>query len=496
MKTYQIKTSALTNLTPDERYFIYNGMDAALTLEVFEKLSAEAPEYSKVPYQLELALQAPAVEMMLRGILVDKVALAELSYTLGNKKAKLEKQLNQLASAVWGAGLNPRSPAQLKKFFYQFWKLPKQYKFDKGVKKLSTDRAALEKLNVYQEVRPFISHINATRDATKQLGVLRTPLQAGRMRSAFNIGGTETGRWSSSGGAYGGGTNIQNITKALRHLFRSDPGYKLAYIDLEQAESRMVGGLVYAATGDTSYIDACESGDLHTFVTKLIWPGLTWGDDDREIADQLFYLHYSYRDMAKRGGHGTNYYGKPPTMAKHLKVPVGLVEHFQSEYFKAFPGIPRWHKLVAQELQTTGFLQTPFSRGRHFFGRLTDEATLRKAIAFLPQSSIADYLNTGMLRVWKQFPEVQLLAQEHDAILVQYPKDLESELIPKIEQTLMFPVQFKDRELIIPVESCVGWNWGNHDKEANPNGLVKWRGCDAREETIIEETPFLDRRIL
>jgi hypothetical protein len=54
--------------------------------------------------------------------------------------------------------------------------------------------------------------------------------------------------------------------------------------------------------------------------------------------------------MAKRGGHGTNYYGKPLTMAKHLKVPTKIMEDFQDAYLPAF-GLSKWHAWVAQQLQ-------------------------------------------------------------------------------------------------------------------------------------------------
>ena len=74
----------------------------------------------------------------------------------------------------------------------------------------------------------------------------------------------------------------------------------------------------------------------------------------RAIAKQIFWrgaVEYSYRDMSKRGGHGTNYFGTPYTMSQHLKVRVAVMEHFQRQYFTAFPEIPEWHTWVAQQLQ-------------------------------------------------------------------------------------------------------------------------------------------------
>jgi DNA polymerase I-like protein with 3'-5' exonuclease and polymerase domains len=65
-------------------------------------------------------------------------------------------------------------------------------------------------------------------------------------------------------------------------------------------------------------------------------------------------------------------------------------------------------------------------RRRQFYGRTGDEATIREAVAFEPQSVIADTLNQAMLRLWRKGPAIggiQLLAQIHDAILLQVPDD-------------------------------------------------------------------------
>ena len=91
--------------------------------------------------------------------------------------------------------------------------------------------------------------------------------------------------------------------------------------------------------------------------------------------------------MGKRGGHATNYYGKAITVARHLQVPVNLIEKFQNAYLGAFPGIPRWWTAIQQQLQEKGWIETPFGRVRQFFGRRHDDATLREAIAFNPQST-------------------------------------------------------------------------------------------------------------
>ena len=317
------------------------------------------------------------------------------------------------------------------------------------------------------------------------------------MRTSYNIAGTTTGRFSSSLSDFGTGTNLQNIEERLRRPFVADPGFKFAYIDLEQAESRLVGAIEWNLFGDGRYLDACESGDLHTSVCRLAWDNLAWsaGNDlkaDREIAEQPFYRQHSYRHMAKVLGHGTNYHGKPFTMAKHTKLAAGDISEFQTKYFRAFPAHQRWHAAVASELIQTGNLVTITGRRRWFFGRRNDDATVREAIAYGPQGAVGDILNQGMLRVW-HLNICQLLLQIHDAILVQYPENEEDKILPQLLETIKVPIQLENkRTLIIPSEAQVGWNWAKFDKN-NPDGLQKFRGHDDRKRTPSTQASKLDQ---
>lgn len=469
---------------------IYNGLDCCVTAEVFGEISSLLPAHpqAQIIYDFERALQAPVLEMMQRGFRVDQYERRKGIEFLRGQLAVLDEQLQAMAYAIWDKPLNPNSPKQLIDFFYHKMRLPEQFKFDKGVRKISTNRDALEKLELYFYARPIVATILEMRNISKKLSVLETEIDPdGRMRTSYNIAGTETGRWSSSANAFGTGTNLQNITAELRKIFIADPGYKLIGIDLEQAESREVGWLCGILFDDWTYLDACYSGDLHTLTCKLIWRDLPWTGEpkaDRAIAEQIFYRNYSYRDMSKRGGHGSNYYGTPPTMARHLKVPPKLMEDFQHNYFETFPGIRRWHRWVAQQIQTTQVLTTPFGRQRHFFGRPNDDTTLREAIAFSPQSSTGDRMNLGLYRIWRDMRSnsIQLIAQVHDAVYFQFPEGKvdEQEAVEQALKLIRVDIEHKGRTLIVPGEAKSGWNWGNYDEKLNPDGLKKCKGKDTR----------------
>jgi DNA polymerase-1 len=483
------------NLAPSEgSRQVYNGLDCCITSEVLGVLQQQFNQ-SPIIYDFERALQAPALEMMLRGFRVDNIKRLDMIGSLQLRLSKLQNILDRYAYAVWDKPLNPNSPKQLIDFFYHKMKLPEQFSHKKGQTKLSTDREALEALELYFYARPIVACILAIRDLKKQLSVLETEIDSDmRMRTSYNIAGTETGRWSSSSSAYGVGTNLQNIARDLRIIFVSDPGMKLYGIDLEQAESREVGWLSGTILGDWSYLDACLSSDLHTTVARMAYPNLAWTGDakkDRVIAEQIVYRTYSYRDLSKKLGHGSNYYGKPATMARHAKIPVKDAEFFQSNYFAGFPGIPKWHRWTAQQIQTTHQIETVFGRRRHFFGRPNDDATLREAIAFAPQGATGDRMNLGLWRLWKHMgKEIQLLGQVHDAVYFQAPdrgSEYEADVIKRALALIEIPMTDpkSGRTYTVPGEAKTGWNWGDFNDDAkrgplNPEGLKKFKGSDTR----------------
>jgi DNA polymerase I-like protein with 3'-5' exonuclease and polymerase domains len=521
-----------TKLTQSENDQVYCALDCCLTLEIFEELARTYGAASGFPqdfrgiYDFECALQGPYLEMMQRGFRVDDLGRRAAAEELNDRIERLEQTLDLFAQVVWDervkhpktkrvSALNARSPVQLKRFFYGALRLPEVWLSQKGERKLSVNREALEKLDQYLYARPFVNIILGIRDLAKQLEVFETGIDPdGRFRSAYNIAGTETGRPSSSKNAFGTGRNAQNIAPNLRYVFVADPRKIMCVVDLEQVEARDVGFFCGCLFDDWTFLDACESGDLHTNNAKRIWPELDWTGDrkkDRRIADKNFYREFSYRDMAKRGSHLSNYMGTAWTAARSLKLPIGVLEDFQARYCRgsrditpAYPCIPRWWQWTAQQLQTTHQLVTPFGRRRHFFGRPGDDTTLREAIAFLPQSTTADRMNLGLWRVWHQMPECQLLAQTYDSITFQFDETLDvdatiNKVLKLIEVELFAP---SGRRYVVPGECKWGFNWGAQvtqeqiDKakasgarppKLNLGGLIKWQPGE-KTKSIRQET--------
>lgn len=481
-----------------EGLHVYNALDCCITLEVLEAILPQLDEVTSKTYEFARVLQAPILEMECRGVRVDRERISSVRERLQRDLAQIQEGFDEICTL--GLGLpepvNANSPKQMEELFYGILQIkPIKKRKPNGSYGPSTDRKSLEKLRANFWAEPLVNHILSIRDIRKKLGVLATGIDAdGRIRTSYNIAGTDTGRLSSYESSFGSGTNLQNITAELREIFIADPGKKLAYIDLEQAESRAVGAILWNLFDSPTYLDFCESGDLHTNVAKMTFTHLPWTDDpklNKSIASGLFYREDSYRQACKKLGHGSNYRGKPPHMANETRIPVELVEGFQRNYFSAFPAIPEWHRWVAAKLQRDGWLTSFMGRRRHFFGRRHDDETVRAAIAYDPQGGVADIVNRGLFAVW-QSDLCELLLQVHDAVVIQYDEAKEDEVVPAVQKLLEVEVPLaRGRSMRIPTEAQVGWNWA-YKGGNNPDGLVKYTGHDDRRRTPPRS--FLDRK--
>lgn len=468
----------------------YNGLDTIATYQLWSvfhtKLAADPIAHAT--YEQTRSLQGPAFYAMLRGILVDTEAVTRLRETLEVENRRILKVLDAITLSLGLGVINLASPVQVKWLFSCFGAHPE-----------SSNREAMEQLSKADpELAPVCNLILHWRDRAKMLTVLQPGLTDpdSRMRTYYKLTGTETGRWSSAQNALNtrnwpttSGMNMQNIKRdessdraSIRSIFTADAGMKFANIDLERADAWIVALEVFAATGDTSYLEAVESFDLHTRVSMLTWTDREWPAEPAAAiakAKEFFYRQYDYRFMAKKLGHGTNYLGKPWTLSRQMKIPLPLAEAAQAAYFAAFPGIRRWHLAKARQLQTTGTLTNLLGRTRRFHQRLDSDATLREAIAFLGQSGTADVLNRAILRLWASQTAgtpIEFLAQVHDSVLLQYPEDRADEAAEAITHAFAIPVTATHAGRVItktiPVEVAIGWNWSGAT-DRNPDGLKK-----------------------
>jgi DNA polymerase I len=465
---------ASPNSIPDamEKEWIYNGLDCAVTLEVLEEILPQLDNHTSRTYEFSRALQGPALEMRLRGVLIDQSRKAEVIDDYHSKIELLEFNLDRIVyEGVGMPAFNWRSHRDLQDLFYNKLEIPPIRKQGR----ITTDRSARDKLAAFTLAKPIVAHINLITELAKKITVLKTEIDPdGRMRTSYNIAGTSTGRFSSSFSEFGTGGNLQNIEESLRSIFIADPGMKFAKLDAKSGESFCVGAIEWNLFNDGRYLDACESGDVHTAAARIVWPNLGWTSNnriDKDIAEGPYYRHHSYRFMCKKLGHGSNYGGQPDTLAEQSHLPVGIVKDFQPKYFRAFPSHTRWQNSVDDTLRRTGQLISLTGRKRHFFGRRSDPDILREAIAYDPQGSLADLVNTALLDIWRTRRAI-ISMHDHDALTWMYPEEIEDEIIPFLQAAHVKPLPLKNgRTLRIPYDCKIGWNKGDYNAKTNPDGL-------------------------
>jgi len=488
--TLGIKSMSALGILKDP---VYNAFDCAITYQI-DEARRKLGRNDNLIYDFERAMQGPALEMMLRGFLVDKWAREDAITATNNRIESTERILAAIITAIRG-DYNSKlagSPKQLLDLFYGRMKLDPIKKHVNGETKYPMDRETLERLEQRDEYTSVVVNlILFLRDLRKTSQVIETEVDNDwRWRCSYNIGGTTTGRWSSSKSPLGTGNNFQNINEELRRIFIPDTGYKLYGIDKSQSEARDVGWFCGTTLGDWSYLDACESGDLHTYVTRLLYPEWDWTGDlkkDKSIAQRRFYRLFTYRDASKRLAHASNYYGKPREISRQTRIPLELVEEFQRRYFEAFPCIPRMHQWIIQHIQRHQYLVNSFGRRRDFFDRADSFETIKSGIAYMFQSATGDALNLGLWRLWRHMRgKVQILSQLHDAVYFQAKipdnetdeRTLLRECVKQIEVTQHDPKS--GRRMTIPGEAVGGYNWAHKFRltetgqieEWNPKGLV------------------------
>jgi len=206
-----------------ERLLNYNALDCLRNFEVNEELRRLIPLMGQeTQWEEELEKNDLALEMMTRGVRIDKERRATLNFELAIASDDMSRWFEsvlpqRIASPdvnMQKKGARPwwQSAHQQKRFFRE----------DLGLKlplnrKTERETFGHEAIQQLKEKHPEFSRLFDALIDFRSIRVFHnTFVKAGlspdgRMRCMFNTAGTETFRWSSSTNAFGEGTNLQNI---------------------------------------------------------------------------------------------------------------------------------------------------------------------------------------------------------------------------------------------------------------------------------------------
>lgn len=448
--------------TFNQSFWLYNAKDSIVLMEALPKMMKELQEQGNLEtYEDQIKLIEPLLFMTGKGIKMDVKGLEAQSSLYEAKIARLETELNQEV----GYQINPRSPKQLKEYFYG----------ELGIKPYTnngnptTDESAMIRLARGTKSRNPIKAADLVlelRSLNKMKGTyLDMKLdEDGRLRSSFNPVGTKTGRLSSSKTIFGTGANLQNQPPMMKTFMLADEDHIAYEIDLGQADNRVVA---YIAP-EPKMIEAFENNiDIHSRTASYIFDmpedQIAQMDEEGVMCETIGKGDYSHRYWGKKANHAFNYKQGYKKFAYQVEIPENQGKFIHNQYHSVYPGIRKYHNWIEEELKSSRSLTNLFGRRYMFLDRwgyhLISEGT-----AFIPQSTVADIINRwGLLPVYynqEEYKEVLLLNQIHDSIVNQIKLEdnnfeRHAEILLNISESMEQTLEFRGREFSIPCDLSI-----------------------------------------
>lgn len=452
------KQSHLKIIKDWPQYWMYNAKDTAYLLAIMKGLQTELEAFNPGAtdaMEYSMALHKPLMEMEWNGILTDQTAIKERKLILYKVIDKLQKALNRIS----GRELNTGSSKQMIDYFYNHLNLAPYMSKDK---KATCDMVALSRIAKKKKpaIAPVVAKIAIKLRKLKKLTSTYFELRVDKddhLRCGHKITGTNTGRIATAATFFGTGSNLQNQPPSFKRFLISDPDWLLCEVDLAKAEAHVVAFLCE----DANMIHAFESGvDVHSFNASKIF------NTPIESVTKF------QRQLGKKVVHASNYGMGPGTFSNQLAaqdifMSMSECNLLLDAYQVRFPGLNQWHKSIAEEIYNSRILYNLFNRPKRFFGLLNDNL-LRSAYSYKPQSTVAELLNRGTIKIANDprlGPDgfnIKLNTTVHDSDVFsihrsQWKNLLEILMIVKSHLTHEF--HHKGRKFTIGMDAKIGFQW-------------------------------------
>lgn len=438
---------------------------------VHQKEHFAEEEDLKATFHRSMAIFPVLQDRLLEGVKVDIPLMDQLAAETNEKRIKLQATLNKAV----GYDLNVNSTPAVKHLVYVERGLPPRYR----KKKLTTQANVMMDLAAKTN-DPVLINILRVRQARKLLSsyykrALLSP--DGRLRWEYKIAGTKTGRMSAQEPTWGPGLNGQTLPAKARRMIVPDDGWEFCEADGMQAESVVTA--VYA--NDPVHLDCFRTGkDVHRVTAALLL-----GMDPAKWADIPKYS--KVRQLGKTCNHAFDYdmgdvtfmytvnEDWDPEDPESLRIDLGMATSLRSQYLIIRPALEGYWEWVRKQLRDTRTLRNVFGRTRIFLDKLTD-TVFKDAYSYLPQGTVGDYTNIGILQVLyasrKAGLDIRFVAQTHDSGLWTYPIAQRDAAVPLILANSEVPLHINGILFTIPIEAAIGGSW----YKLQPNDPPEYRG--------------------
>lgn len=152
-------------------------------------------------------------------------------------------------------------------------------------------------------------------------------------------------------------------------------------------------------------------------------------------------------DALKRFVHATNYLSTARNLHlnPHIGWPISICEARQHRWLDDLhPGIRDWHRRTERSLYQTRSVRNAFGYRIVYFDRI--DSLLSQAVAWGPQSTVAEVCFRGALQLRSGVPWAELLLQVHDSIVFQIPSHRweQASTLDTFKRHLEVPVPYPD----------------------------------------------------
>jgi len=361
--------------------------------------------------EVELPLVHTLAAMEREGLKLDAERLSEVGAGFGERIAKLEAEIFELAEEEFTIG----SPQQVGRILFEKLGLTRKRRGKTG---FSTDARVLAQI---RDEHPIVEKIESWRELTKLKNTYLDSLpelidpETGRVHTTFNQASTTTGRLSSTN------PNLQNIPirteigRPVRACFVAEGDDRLLSADYSQVELRV---LAHVADEEVLKEIFRAGDDVHAATAAEVF-GISRDEVD-----------VGQRSKAKMVNFGIVYGLTGFGLADRLNIPRKEGEEFVARYLERFPAVRRFREEVVERAQEKGFVKTLMGRRRPIPELRSGNPNTRRlgerlAVNTVIQGTAADIIKLAMVRCRSALREAglstRLVLQIHDELLFEGP---------------------------------------------------------------------------